>query len=469
MAAKRSGAPRERAPKREENKNPDADLFAMLVGAPALSEQFSRIGGNLSPARVSAIIQEADQGRPFRLVDLFHELRQKDGHLQSEMQTREVCIGSIPFDIAPPGEEPLKRDFKYARQCRLALQRCKSLTTAITHWVGEGNVFGHADVEVVWKIETEGELAGLMVPDKFVPISCRRFGFRQSDGELLFDPTNQGNVDQFGVDLLRDFPVGKFIRYQPRVNGDVLVREGLVRCLVWLALFRNFDIRDWLQLAEMAWKPKRLAKYKKDTVSKQDRAQLLSILERLTSTGVAIYPDSVEIDLQWPQQSARQSNHRELAEFLAKEISKAVLGTSDMTEQSTTNGARAAVEKRGELRDELKEWDVVGVANLVTDNVVKQFYRYNYPANIEAGSYVPLIDEPTDLDKFSVAMERLTKRGLKVGAGWVRKKIGAAEPKKGEELLSTDDGSPKDPAGTGKPGEPKPKPEADPGADTKAA
>ncbi len=466
MAAKRSGATLERASKREESKKADADLFAMLIGAPALSEQFSRIGGNLSPARVSSIIQEADMGRPFRLVDLFHELRQKDGHLQSEMQTREICIGSIPFDIAPPGENPLKRDFKFARQCRLALERCKSRSTAVTHWVGEGNVFGHADVESVWKIETEGELAGMMVPDKFVPISCRRFGFRQSDGELLFDPTNQGNVDTDGIDLLREFPIGKYIRYQPRVNGDVLVREGLVRCLIWLALFRNFDIRDWLQLAEMAWKPKRLGKYKKDSVSKQDRAQLLSILERLTSTGVAIYPDSVEIELAWPQQSRQQSNHRELAEFLAKEISKAVLGTSDITEQSTTNGARAAVEKRGELREELRDWDAVGIATLFTDNVVKQFYRYNYPANIEPGTYVPLIEEPTDIDKFSAAMERLTKRGLKVGAGWVRKKIGAPEPKKGEEVLATDDGKPKDPAGQGKID-----PEADPGndADDKAA
>ena len=462
MAAKRSGATR--ASKRDEKKDADSDLFSLLIGAPALSEQFSRIGGNLSPARVSSIIQEADMGRPFRLVDLFHELRQKDGHLQSEMQTREICIGAIPFDIAPPGENPLKRDFKFARHCRLALERCKTRLAAVTHWVGEGNVFGHADVETVWKIETEGELAGLMVPDRFVPISCRRFGFRQSDGELLFDPTNQGNVDVYGVDLLRDFPLGKYIRYQPRVNGDVLVREGLVRCLVWLALFRNFDIRDWLQLAEMSWKPKRLGKYKKDTTSKQDRAQLLSILERLTSTGVAIYPDSVELELLWPQQQRQQSNHRELAEFLAKEISKAVLGTSDMTEQSTTNGARAAVEKRGELREELRDWDAVGIANLFTEYVVKPFYRYNCPANIEPGTYVPLIEEPTDVDKFSVAMERLTKRGLRVGAGWVRKKVGAPEPKKGEETLSTDDGKP-EPTEPGK----KPVGGAKPEADDEAA
>src|SRR5688572_24436525 len=178
MAAKRSGDTRERAPKRK------SDLFDLLVGPPSLSEQFARIGGNLTPGRVSQILQLADTGQSYQLVDLFHELRQKDAALQQAMQAREVCVASIPFDIVPPGEEPIKRDIKAARLCRLALQRCETFSTAVAHWVGEGNAFGHATTEAVWKLEEEGELAGLMVPDLLVNISARRYAFRQSDGGL---------------------------------------------------------------------------------------------------------------------------------------------------------------------------------------------------------------------------------------------------------------------------------------------
>lgn len=448
--AKRSGAARERAPKR-----PPADMGEMLVGAPSLSEQFSRIGGNLTPGRVSAIIQQADSGRPHELVDLVHELRQKDAAIHQAMQAREVCVSSIPFDIAPPGENPKKRDIKAARLCRLALQRCETFTTAVSHWIGEGNAFGHATSEVVWKIETEGELAGLMVPDRIQNISSRRFAFRQSDGELVFVPFAGADADSQGVDLAT-FAPGKFISYRPRVNGDVLAREGLARILVWMGVFRNFDIRDWLQLAEMGWKPKRTGKYKKDATAK-DKASLLTILERLTSNGVAIYPETAEVLLQWPTNFSRQSTHKEFADFLGREIGKAVLGTPDVTEQSTQNGARAATETRNELRTDLRDWDAVGIAKLVRKQLVAPFYAFNYAANVEAGTYVPLIEDPTDPEKFSKSIDLLTKRGLEIGADWVRKKIGAPAPKKGEKLLSTDDGSPKptDPNGNpGKPGAP---------------
>lgn len=427
----RSGESRERAPTRNE----ESALTGLLVGAPALSEQFSRIGGNLTPGRVSAILAMADMGRPAQLVDLFHELRQKDGHLQSIMQAREVCVASLPGEVVPPGETPRKRDKKIARQCTMALRRCDSLPNAIAHWVGEGNAFGHATSELVWKRETEGELSGLMVPDFFENISCRRFGFRQIDGALLFDPTSVGAVDQFGIDLVNDFPVGKYIQYRPRVNGDVLAREGLCRLIVWMALFRNFDIRDWLQLAEMAWKPKRLGKYKKEA-SGPDKANLLNILERLTSSGVAIYPDTTELELKWPSNFMNASTHKELADFLGHELSKAVLGTSDATEQVGKNGARAAVATRNELRKELKVWDAAGTAKLIQRYVVIPFYRMNYALRIEPGTYVPMLEDPENRRDFAASIKDLRAAGLRrIPASWVRHKIGSPEPKPGDEIL----------------------------------
>jgi phage gp29-like protein len=444
MANQRSGEALERAPTRKE----ESTLTALLVGAPSLAEQFTRIGGNLTPQRVSTILAMADMGRPAHFVDLFHELRQRDAHLQSVMQAREICVASLPAEVAPPGENPKKRDKKIARQCTLALRSCDSLPNAIAHWVGEGNVFGHATSELVWKRETEGELAGLMVPDFFENLSCRRFGFRQADGALLFDPTSSGSVEAAGVDLLTDFPLGKYIQYRPRVNGDVLTREGLGRCLVWMALFRNFDLRDWLALAEMAWKPKRTAKYKKaDYATEKDRRQLLTLLERLTTNGVAIYPDTVELELHWPSNFSNQSSHKELADYLAREISKATLGTSDVSEQNGKNGARAAVETRNELRKELKVWDAAGTAKLIQRYVVRPFYRMNYGERIEAGTYVPMLEEPENRETFAKAMADLRVAGLRIPAAWVRHKIGAPEPRPGEELLGDGAPDPKDPNG----------------------
>ncbi len=439
--AKRSGAATQRAAKRDPKSY--VDQFTAEV---SLALQFGRIGGNLTPARVSTIMQQADSGRTAALVDLYHELREKDGHFQSVMQTREVCVASLPHDVAPRADKPKKKEVKAARQCALALQKCDTFQTAISHWVGEGNGFGHATSELVWKKEEKGELKGLLVPDYFVNISCRRFGFRQSDGALLFDPHGLGEIEVGGVDLMAEFGPGKYMQYRPRVTGDVPVREGLARCMIWLALFRNFDLRDWLQLAEMAWKPKRTGKYKKDA-SKADKQALTNILERLTSTGVAIYPETVELMLHWPTNYASNSPHKELAVFLAQEMGKAALGTADVTEQSGKSGARAAVETRGELRKELRDWDAIGIARLVTRNIVEPFYRFNYGENVEPGTFVPMIDDPKNILEFGTGINRLQQSGLRIGQAWVRKQIGAPEPKAGEELLS-------DPKAdeTGKPG-----------------
>lgn len=455
MPTKRTDASRERASKREA-----ASLIDVVVGDVSLAQQFGRIGGNITPGRISQILQRADSGHPSDLVDLVHEFRQKDGHLHSIAQAREVCVASLPFDIVPPGEEQLKRDKKIARQCRLALQHCETFNVAKSHLIGEGLFFGHSTVEVVWKVEEEGELAGLMVPDRFEPVSCRRFGFRQSDGALLFDPTGFGSFESEGIDLIAENPPGKFLHARPRVTGDVLAREGLARIVAWMCGFRNFDIRDWLMLAEMGWKPKRTGKYKKDA-SKQDKAALLTILERLTSAGVAIYPETVELELHWPTNFSRQSNHKELADFLARELSKAWLGTSDTSEQNSENGARSAVEKRDELRKDLRDWDAAWLGLLLTKQLVRSFYRLNYGERIEPGAYVPLVEDPTNVKEFAEAMSKLSSAGLEIPQSWVRAKVGSPEPKKGEPVLAPatppssptkPDGDPKDddkPAGQG--------------------
>jgi phage gp29-like protein len=71
-----------------------------------------------------------------------------------------------------------------------------------------------------------------------------------------------------------------------------------------------------------------------------------------------------------------------------------------------------------------------------------------------------MLQDPRDIEAFGIGIKNLRDAGLNIGQAWVRKQIGAPEPKKGEELLS--DGQPDpaatQPGGTGKPAGDKPKP-----------
>jgi phage gp29-like protein len=433
MAAPRTNAgARERAPSSTASKKKRSYVDPVVADL-ALSIQFQRVGGNLSPSQVSAIIMAADAGRPARLVDLFHECREKSGHVQSIFQTRELAVSGLEFDIAPP-EGKKKRDTKYRDQCIEALKRCDTFREMVSHLIGEGNAFGYAFSEDIWKKNDKG----LLVPGRFKQINCRRFGYRQVDGKLMFDPSDNGagnNVDAFGEDLLEDYPVGKFVGFMPRVTGDVIAREGLCRLILWMELFRTWDIRDWLQLAELAWKPWRLGKYQKNA-SKQDKANLRKILQALTTNGVATHPDTVEIDLQWPQQSGsgKVSAHKELADFLADEESKAVLGQTDMV-QPGANGARAATQARNELRKDRLQADAVGLSVAIQRYVIEPFYALNYGPSVEPGQFLFLTEDPLDFLKFSQAIQALRNAGLKIPASYVYDKTGIPEGDEDDEYL----------------------------------
>jgi phage gp29-like protein len=87
-----------------------------------------------------------------------------------------------------------------------------------------------------------------------------------------------------GVDLRTWFAPGKVLFYQPRVTGAEPNREGLARVLVWAALFRNWSVRDWVQLGELAWKPWRIGTY--DGADEKAISTLKTILRCVSTLGI---------------------------------------------------------------------------------------------------------------------------------------------------------------------------------------
>ena len=79
-----------------------------VMGELCISDQIQRLGARITPQRVSSIIQLADTGYTYQLVDLGNEFRQKECHLQSVLHTRETSINALPWEVAPfveDGEE----------------------------------------------------------------------------------------------------------------------------------------------------------------------------------------------------------------------------------------------------------------------------------------------------------------------------------------------------------------------------
>lgn len=392
-----------------------------------LSLQLLRIGGAMTPQQVSEIYRQADIGYMWQLQDLANESRQKDCHLQSILGTRENAIKGLRWQLVCE-ERARKKDREAAEWIDKALRKSGNFPDLLAHLVG-GVYHGYAVSEILYR---EGEKRRL-VPGSFKNTAPRRFVFDQRDGKLRQWDAYSGGLRPYpGVDLQEEHP-GKFITFQPRINGDVAVREGLNRVLIWAALFRNWDVRDWLALGELAWKPWRIGTYKEKT-DKISIDNLRQMLRQMSSTGTMVKPENVSVEVNWPKNNGIGSTHRELAEFLASEMSKAVLGQT-LTTEAGSRGARSLGEVHDKVRRDIVEADAIALAGCLTRDLIAPLVAMNFGGDVDVPQFAFVTEDGVILKEFSDAILNLQKAGLKIKASDVRDIAGLTEPAPGDEIL----------------------------------
>lgn len=390
-----------------------------------LFEQFQRIGGGVTPATVSRYLQEADNGRPGRLVNLFCESREKDGHLQSVCGTRDEAVALTDLEFVLP-EDASPDEVEAGALCRRIRDDYEDFSQLVAHLTGS-YTYGHATATVDWSKTRDG----FLLPFRSDLLHARHFIFDRDDGGLRYSESARDTV---GIDLLAENP-GRVIQLQRRIVGDVPVREGLIRVLVWAALFRNWTLRDWLALGEIGWKPWRIAEYAQGT-DDDDVDALVDALERIGSQGVAAVPEGANIKVEWPKGNQQQTSHAEFFGTLGRELSKAVLGVTTSTEPGA-NGDRAGVEARDRIRTDLREADARVVAAALRRFVFAPAVAVNIGPEVRVPAPWFQTEESADQVEFATAVEKLTTAGLAIPAKWVRDEIGMPEPLEGEELVGS--------------------------------
>lgn len=393
----------------------------------SLWEQFDRIGGQLTPYQVSQIIRQADSGECKRLIDLGNEMRQKDGHLQSVLATREMALLGLKWELVFPGQDPKsKKGRRQRRFVETTLRSCRGFRRMIAHQTS-AIFYGFAVSEIMWTT-----IGGKIVPARIECHAPRRFAFRREDGRLVW--RDQSMTD--GVDVQAEHP-NKFIVSQPRINGDVSAREGLLRVLMWPALFRNWTLSDWLKLAELAWKPWRIGVFKKNGgSSKEDIDALKTIVAGMSASGAAVHPDTVDVKLMMPSGTASSSNksdHSGLFATMGAEMSKAVLGQTLTTEQGKV-GSRALGTVHNDVRKDILESDAEWLSEVLTEQFIAPLVRLNFGPNAPVPRLQFITTEAADVGTYAKAIVELSKV-LRVPAQWVRDQLGIPEPKEGDELV----------------------------------
>lgn len=415
-------------PGTERQRAPRATPRRVIKDLP-LTHALRRIGGNITPERVSQYLREADTGWIYNFIDLSNEARQKDAHLHAVLAVREDQLAGLEWTITEPPEasadekkatEFVSEVFRSLDQDTGADSEALSFGALVEH-LQVANYHGFSCAEVQWARD-----GAFLVPAFLWQIAHRRFRYRDTDGRLIQQDEDQTK----GIDLLRDYPRGNFIQHQPRVIGDVKVREGLARILIWPALFCNWDLKDWMLLAEIGWKPWREGTYKKNAQS-HEIDELIDALEEMSSSSILVHSEDDAVEIHWPKSTSTgggHSSHKELHAYLCRQMSKAVLGATDVIE-SDENGARSAVQERGKRPQEKLEKDARAVARTIRAQLIEPLVRYNpFPAGIRLPLFAFATRQAVDAKAFSETVKNFVGAGVPLSKSWVYDELGGGEP-----------------------------------------
>ncbi|MBW1990345.1 MAG: DUF935 family protein [Deltaproteobacteria bacterium] len=277
------------------------------------------------------------------------------------------------------------------------------------------------------RVLSEMRTAERWTPARFIHRDPRFFVFDRDTGNTLrliddADPVNGVPLAPF-----------KWIVHKPRLRTGMALRGGIARVVAWAHLFKSYTIKDWMAFCEVFGMPLRVGKYGPNaTVS--EKTILLNAVANLGTDAAAIIPESMQIEfVEAAKVSGGQALFEKLADWLDNQVTKYILGQTGTT--SGTPGRLGNEEAQNEVRHDIRDADAGQLAGTLDRDLVRPFIDLNFGPQRAYPRIVLREPAVEDLDRLSLALDRLVPIGLRVSASEIRDKFGLADPGEDEEVL----------------------------------
>ena len=205
-------------------------------------------------------------------------------------------------------------------------------------------------------------------------------------------------------------------------------------------MFKAFTQRDWAIFTQTYGQPLRLGKYGAGA-SENDRETLFRAVANIAGDCGAIIPDSMAIDFVETKSIGSSTEHYERrADWLDKQISKAVLGQTATTD-AVTGGLGSGKEHR-EVQEDIERADAKALSAILNRDLVRPWVDLEWGPQERYPRIVIARPEQEDLAKFSSALAPLVNVGLRVRQSEVRERFGLADPDENDEILTPNPSQP---------------------------
>ncbi|MFT4190849.1 MAG: DUF935 domain-containing protein [Comamonas sp.] len=379
----------------------------------------------LTPSRLAAILDAAENGDLVSQFELFEDMEEKDGHIASEMGKRRRAL-LLDWEIVPPvnASAQEKRAAEQLGELMTDVPDFEDMLFDVTDGIGKG----FACLEIEWH-----RLDGWWLPKSIThrPQSWFRLhrGYRQ-ELRLRSNTTDANGV--LGEPLL---PFG-WITHVHKAKSGYLERSALFRQLVWTYLFKNYSVGDLAEFLEIYGIPLRLGKYPPSATEKE-KATLLRALQGIGHNAAGIVPEGMLLEFH-NAAAGDPAAFQLMMDWCEKNQSKVILGgtlTSGADGKSSTN---ALGNVHNEVRKDLRDSDVRQVNTTLTRDLVYAIAALNglAPGGIRRAPLFRLhAEEPEDLAAYADALPKLVAIGIKPTVQWAHEKLGIPQAQEGEAVL----------------------------------
>ncbi|HBM58550.1 MAG TPA: DUF935 domain-containing protein [Citreicella sp.] len=390
------------------------------VSAPTIGGVRSPLSGypadGLTPDRLAVILREADAGDPVRYLELAETIEERDPHYLGVLGTRRRSVCQIEISVEEGGDSA--HDLAMAELVREWLDRDELAdeTFDILDAIGKGYSF----TEILWDTSM-----GQWQPARLEYRDPRWFRFARHD---LATPRMIGAGGQEEA-----LPGFKFIFARMRAKSGLALRSGLARIATWGWMFKAYTQRDWAIFTQTYGQPIRIGKYGPEADEK-DRETLFRAVANIGGDCAGIIPDSMLIEFIEAKSIGSSTDHYERrADWLDRQISKAVLGQTATTDAET--GGLGSGKEHREVQKDIEAADCKALAAILNRDLVRPWMDLEFGPQRAYPRIRIARPEPEDLKAFSEAIGPLVDRGLRVATADVLAKFGLPEAAKQAEIL----------------------------------
>ena len=369
-------------------------------------------GDGLNPLRLAAILKEADQGDPIRMLELAETVEERDLHLVGVLGTRRRSVSQLEITVEP-GDDSAEAE-ESAELVRKWLKR-DELTDELFDMLDAIHK-GYSFTEILWDT-SEGQWE----PKRLEWRDPRWFDFERHN---LSVPQLIGEAGE-----RTPLPGGKFIFAQMKAKSGIPLRGGLARNTAWAWMFKAFSNRDWSIFIQNYGQPIRVGKWGQGATP-ADKASLFRAIANIGGDMAAMIPASMEIEfVESKSVGASSDMYKVRVDFIDQQVSKAVLGQTATTD-SITGGLGSGKEHR-QVQEDIERADAKQIGAVINRDLIPVWMMLNG----RTGAYPRLRIGRPEVKDIKTMAETARAMKLKVKAQEAYDLVGFAKPEAGDEVI----------------------------------